>query len=305
MHVNNILKHSESRGVVAAIAAFTTWGFMPLYWWLLKEVPALEVMGNRIVWSFVCLTIYLLYVGRLGSALQIFKHPKSLLLLFFSGAVLAGNWLLYIWAVNNNNVLATSLGYYINPLINIIMGRLFFGDKTTPVAWVAIAFASFGVMYQVYSIGSLPLISLGLGISFAIYGLIRKVVKVEALPGLYVESALLLPVALVLLIWLQYSGISVLFTPGHAQDWTYVILLGPLSIFPLLWFTFAARTIRLTTLGLLQYLGPSIAFCIGVFIAHEDFSLERLVTFVCIWIALALYSWDSVRAYNAKTAKNR
>lgn len=211
-----------------------------------------------------------------------------------SSFILAGNWLLFIWGINSGMVLETSLGYFINPLLNFVLGVALFHEKTTRAAWGAILLAGGGVLYQVIALGHIPWVALGLGLSFAVYGAIRKIAMVEALPGLFIETAISFPLALGYLLWLGAGGVSVFFW----ADTPFILLLmlsGLLTTVPLFLFAFAVRRIRMTTLGLLQYISPSITFLLGVFVYKEDFSLERLVTFACIWLALGLYTWDSFR----------
>jgi chloramphenicol-sensitive protein RarD len=287
-------KGFESGGI-AAFCAFLLWGCLPLYWKTLDRTDAFEILCHRVIWSFLTMLPVIVCSGRLGHILAILGSRKILLTLAGSGLVLACNWLLFIWAVNSGRVLETSLGYFINPLINILLGMFLFRERISRVAWIAIGLATAGVCNQVAGLGHLPWTALGLGCSFALYGLIRKVAPVEALPGLFLETALVLPFALAWLLWQGSHGTGVF----HTEGVPFLLLLaasGPLTAIPLFLFTFGVRRLRMTTLGILQYVSPSITFFQGVFLFAEPFSLNTLLTFLCIWMALALYTWDSLRA---------
>ena len=292
-----------ARGVLAGVLAFFGWGFMPLFWLELVTISSLEIVAHRIIWSFVFLLCWLLGTKELGKAWLIMRQPKALGLLACSSALLGGNWLLYIWAVNDGQVLATSLGYFINPLLNVLLGRFLFGEKASPLAWCAIGLAFFGVAYQVVVVGAFPFVALGLGTSFAVYGALRKTMLVETVPALLVETSVLLPPALLYALWLWWEGSG---SFGHATGYIHMlfVLLGVVTTVPLLLFTFAARNIKLTTLGLLQYLAPSTVFLLGVFVLHEPLHAEELVTFACIWAAIGLYTWESLRQHRKKTIGN-
>ncbi|MDR2161517.1 MAG: EamA family transporter RarD [Desulfovibrio sp.] len=280
-------------GGVAALLAFLIWGCLPLYWKTLDRMPPLEILCHRVFWSFWTMLPVILCTGRLGHIMVILGSRARLLPLAASSLVLSGNWLLFIWAVNSGRVLETSLGYFINPLLNILLGMILFRERLRPAAWVAVALAAAGVGSQIISLGHLPWTALSLGGSFALYGLIRKMAPVEALPGLFMETLLILPAALAWLLWEGSKGTGVTF----AADPSFLLLLaasGPLTALPLFLFAFGVRRLRMTSLGLLQYVSPTMTFFQGVFLFGEPFSLSSLLTFSCIWAALALYSWDSL-----------
>ncbi|MDR2075822.1 MAG: EamA family transporter RarD [Desulfovibrio sp.] len=282
--------------------AFLIWGCLPLYWKALNRMDALEILCHRVVWSFLTILPVILYTGRLGRILGLLGARKTSLPLAASSCVLACNWLLYIWAVNADRVLETSLGYFINPLINILLGMFLFRERVSRIVRIAIALAAVGVLNQMAALGHPPWVALGLGCSFALYGLIRKVAPVEALPGLFIETFLSLPFALGWLFWQGARGMSVLFT----QDLSFLLLLaasGLLTATPLFLFAFGVRRLRLTSLGLLQYVSPSMTFVQGVFLFNEPFSPATLLTFLCIWTALALYTWDSLRRGGSREGK--
>lgn len=293
MHAG-IMGKSPKAGAWGALLAFVIWGALAIYWKALQQMDPLEIMCHRMVWSFTTLLPVIVVSGMLGLVLQTLRNKKTFLALLCSSFILAGNWLLFIWGVNSGMVLETSLGYFINPLLNFILGVALFHEKARKAAWAAIIIAASGVLYQVISLGNIPWVALGLGMSFAVYGAIRKIAMVEALPGLFIETAISFPLALAYLLWLGAGGVSVLFR----ADTSFILLLmlsGLFTTVPLFLFAFGVRRIRMTTLGLLQYISPSITFLLGVFLYKEDFSLERLVTFACMWMALALYTWDSFR----------
>ncbi len=301
MASRHYLPQSDSaRGVLAGIGAFLIWGVMPIFWKALEHVPALEVLCVRIVCSFLVIFLLLLFTGRLGPALLLLKRPRSVAILFVCSTLLGGNWLLYIWAIQKGYVLETSLGYYINPLLNVFLGFLLLSERPSRLAWVAIAFATAGVMYQVIGLGQVPFIALGLSISFGIYGYLRKVLVVESLPALLIETMLHTPSAIICLLWMEMHG-GLQFYEGDVWHWVTLLSTGPVTTLPLLWFAYAAHRMQLTTLGLLQYLSPSLVFIQGVLIFHEPLTVERIITFGCIWVALALYSVDVVRTHRHKT----
>lgn len=285
---------ASNRGGVIAFAAFIVWGLLPLYWRELETVNPVEVLCHRMCWSFVTLIPILYFSGRTGEAVRAFTNKKSLLTLFCSSVTLAFNWGIYIWAVNAGHVLDASLGYFITPLLNMMFGVIVFKERPSPLAWLAIFLAAAGVAYQVYSLGHFPWVAVAIGGSFALYSLIRKVVLVEALPGLFVETSLLFPVAAGVIIYFALQGQTAI-----AKGDIYIDLLlagsGLITTVPLIAFAYGARRIAMTTLGLLQYVMPSMAFIMGITLFKEDLNMKGLVTFAMIWGALALYTWDNLR----------
>jgi chloramphenicol-sensitive protein RarD len=288
--------HSDlTAGFLAAFAAFLAWGLLPVYWKSLLGVPPLEILCHRILWSLVFIAAILTFKHRWAETFAPLRTPRNLLILSLSSLTIACNWLVYIWAVNNGNVLATSLGYYINPLVNVLFGFVFFRERLNPMQTAAIGLAALGVANSVLGYGEFPWISLTLAVTFACYGLLRKIAAVESLPGLFLETMVLAPAALVYVLYLQAVGTSG-FLAGHARIDLLLVGAGAATALPLIGFAFGARRLRLTTIGLLQYIAPSIAFGLGVFAYHEPFGPSHLLTFACIWSGLALYTVDSVRA---------
>ncbi len=279
---------------MAAAAAFAIWGLMPLYWKLLGNVPALEIICHRGLWSFIFLLPFVFLTGRM-TEVRAALNPRVLMLLTCSTAALAVNWFVFIWAVNAGQVLETSLGNFINPLCNMVFGALFFRDRLRPVQMLAVALAVIGVSVRVFSLGYVPWVALGLAGSFSIYGVLRKIVTVEAVPGLFVETALFLPVATGLMAWFAGQG-ELVFTSAGTGTMLLLIGAGVGTSVPMALFAYGARHITMTTLGLLHYVVPTCSFLLGIFVFRESFTLSHLLTFACIWAALAVYTVDGLWA---------
>ena len=278
------------------MAAFLIWGISPLYWKALKAVPALEIILHRIVWSFFLLVPLIILMRRWHEFVAVLKNFKTLLILLLTALIVGGNWLLYIWAVNNDYLLQASLGYYINPLVNVVLGMIFLKERLRPPQILAVVLATAGVLYLTLYYGEFPWIALVLAISFGFYGLIRKVAPVGSLVGLTVETLWLSIPALVYLFYLDNLGQGAIFRVNLKLD---LLLIGcaVVTAFPLLFFTQGARRLYLSTLGLLQYIAPSCMFVLAVFLFREPFASAQVITFIVIWAALAIYSTDSVRYY--------
>lgn len=284
-------------GSLAAFFAFFLWGILPVFWKGLESVDSFEVLCHRVTWSFMILMPFMFFSGRMAMLGVFLRSFRNFLALLFSGFLLAGNWFLYIWAVNSDMVIEASLGYYINPLINILFGIVIFREKASRPVWIAIGIATFGVIWQVITLGHLPLVPLGLAFSFAVYGLVRKILQIQALPGLFVETLVVLPVALGFLFWQASQGVSAF----YRGDWLIDALLvgaGLITTIPLLCFAYGAKRIRMTRLGILQYVSPTCTFLLGVLVYKEPISLNGLITFACIWTALGLYTWDTTRRHD-------
>lgn len=281
-----------NKGVGYALAAYIFWGFLPIYWKFLNHVPAQEILMHRIAWSFVFLLLVLSY-KRYWSWLSALKDWRVLLTFLASSLLLTVNWGLYIWAVNAGYIVEASLGYFINPLVNVVLGLLFLRERLRRGQWLAVAFAVVGVGYLTITYGALPWISLTLAFSFGTYGLLRKTAKLDALAGLSLETALLFLPAAGYLIWLQVNKTAVFL---HTDPISNILLIftGVVTAVPLLWFALGARQVPLTTMGVLQYAAPTLQFLIGVFLYHEPFTHDRLIGFSFIWVALAIYSLEMV-----------
>jgi len=283
-------------GVVYAASAFLIWGISPIYWKALRAVPAFEIILHRMVWSFFFLVPLILVMRRWTDFIDALKNYRTLLTLLFTALIIGANWLLYIWAVNNDNLLQASLGYYINPLVNVVLGMVFLKERLRPPQILAVLLAAAGVLYLTIYYGEFPWIALALAVSFGLYGLIRKIAPVGSLAGLTVETLLLSIPALIYLLYIDSQGVGTIFRVNLKLD---LLLMGCAlaTAIPLLFFTLGARRLYLTTVGLLQYIAPSCMFLLAVFLFREPLAKAQVVTFIFIWTALAIYSTDSVRYY--------
>lgn len=280
-------------GAWAALGAYGVWGLFPLMFRLLEGVAPPSIVAHRVIWSLVVVGAILKVQGRMGEVTAALKERRTLLVIALSAALLALNWLVFVWAVEVNRVLDVSLGYFINPLVNVLLGMVFLGEKQSRWQWLSIFIAVLAMLIQSIGLGAFPLVALTLAFSFGGYGYLRKTVAVSSAPGLFIEALLMLPVAL------GYLGYTVfVFGPGAQADplkLTYLVLTGPATAGALLMFAFAARRMRLTTLGMFQYIAPSMHFIIAVFVFGEPLNNVQLLSFVLIWVSLGIYSVDSVR----------
>lgn len=281
-------------GFWAAIGSSCMWGMLPLYWKLLIDVPPYLILSHRVFWSFVFLLPLVVLSGRTREVARAAKNVKTMLGLCGSSVFLACNWLTYIWAVNNGHILETSLGYYISPLLTICMGVAFFRDRPSRARWVAIAVAAAGVTGEVLINGTAPWISLALAVSFAVYALLRKLAPVESLPGLMLETLILSPFALGFILWVGTNPEAAAWGASNLES-ALLMGAGVITSVPLILYAYGARHLPFTTLGILQYISPSCSFMIGLFLFGEPITLGRAVSFTAIWIALALYTADSLR----------
>jgi chloramphenicol-sensitive protein RarD len=280
--------------VWAATLAFTIWGFFPVYFRLQPRIFPPDVLANRIVWALLLVASVLTWQRRwswLGPALRSRRVMTSFVA---SALLLSANWMTYIWAVANGHVVEASLGYFITPLVNVGLGFGLLGERPRRAQWIALALAAAGVVWLTISAGRLPWIGLVLGLSFGAYGLLRKVASLGALEGLTLETMILAPAAIVAMAWWWGSSATSFPAPELSTN-VWLVGLGPATTLPLLLFALAARKLSLTTLGLVQYLSPTIQFLLGIWLFHEPFSATRLAGFALIWLALALYSVDGWR----------
>ena len=278
-----------STGAIYAALAFAAWGIFPLYFRQIAHVPSGEILIHRIVWSLVFVLIVLSLRRQWGWLKPVLRQPKVLAAFTASALLLSVNWLTYIWAVNNGHVIDASLGYFINPLVNVLLGYTVLHERLRRMQWLALGLAAAGVLWLTVQAGHLPWIALALAGSFGAYGLLRKVATLGALEGLTLETLLLAPIAAVVLgVWM-FNGSSTFPAPDAPTN-AWLIAAGPITAIPLLLFAAGARRISLTTLGLLQYIGPTIQLALGLWLFHEPFSAARLLGFALIWLALALYS---------------
>jgi chloramphenicol-sensitive protein RarD len=273
----------------AALSAYTMWGLLPAFLHLFSGLHPLLVTAQRIVWTVPCA---LLAAIVLGGTQSLKVSRKTLLLLALSALLIGGNWLLYVWAVGQDRIVESSLGYFINPLINVAMGVAFFREKLTKWQIIAITLAAAGVLNQTFFVGAFPYIALGLATSFAAYGLVRKLAQIDPAAGLFWESVILLIPALMTLVWFGQQGVALM---GGSTGMAFLILtLGPATSIPLILFAVGARGLPFTTLGLLQYLAPTLQFATGIALG-EAFTPAHGVTFALIWSGLAVYSFATIR----------
>ena len=283
-------------GVLYAGSAFLIWGLSPVYWKAMQSVPALEIVTHRVVWSFLFLAVLTLVQRRWGEFKDVLKTPRTLLILALTTLLVSCNWVLYIWAVNAGFMLQASLGYYINPLVNVLLGMVFLKERLRRPQALAVLLACAAVVYRTVSYGELPWIALTLGFTFGLYGLIRKVAPVSSLVGLTVETLLLTAPGMVYLTVLESQAAGALFHVSRSLD-VLLIGTGVFTAVPLLFFNLGARRINLSTVGLMQYIAPSGMFLLAVLVYEEPFTAAQVWTFLLIWTALAIYSIDSVRTY--------
>ncbi|MBU9719933.1 MULTISPECIES: EamA family transporter RarD [Bacillaceae] len=286
-------QHSIKTGVLAGACAYILWGALPIYWKWLDHIPAQEVLAHRILWSFILLMILLIVIGRgpsfLNELKQIIKNPRLLIGVILSAVFITANWYIYIWSVTNNHIVRASLGYYINPLVSVLLGVFLLKEKLTKVQWLSVALAGVAVTILTVSLGTFPYVALGLAFSFGFYGLLKKIVQVGSLSGLAMETLIVLPFAL-LFLSLQHGGLYSMF---YLSDFTTLWLLigaGLATAAPLLFFGASAKRIPLSLLGFLQYIAPTMMLLLGVFLYDETFSLVHFITFGIIWLALIMFS---------------
>lgn len=283
----------RARGFLAALTAFFIWGLLPIYLKALQHVPAIQIMTHRAAWCCVFVLGWLAMRGALKEVWIALRTPSTRWRLMVSAALVTVNWYLYVWAVNSGQVVESSLGYFINPLVNVLLGVLVLRERLNSWQWTAVGSAAIGVAYLTFATGRLPWIALALAITFSLYGLIRKTVNVDAVAGLASETVILLPFAIGLLLWWQAEGINSFGHVGWSTD-VLLILGGIVTAVPLALFAYGARLIPYSTIGLLQYLGPSLQLALGVWLYHEPFTQSRLIGFGFIWAALAVYAIDGL-----------
>ncbi|GIZ51870.1 EamA family transporter RarD [Noviherbaspirillum aridicola] len=291
-------------GVLSAASAYAIWGVFPLYFKALQEVPPLEILLHRMLWSLVFVAAVLGWRRHWGWLREVFGKPRVVAGFALSALLLSANWFIYIWAVNNGHVVDSSLGYFINPLFNVLLGAVVLRERLRPVQWAAVSLAAAGVAWLTWQAGSLPWIALLLAATFGLYGLLRKTASLGALEGLALETLLLFPVAAAYLGWLALHGQNS-FIAASTSTQLLLAAAGPITAIPLLLFASGARRIPLSLLGLLQYIGPTLQLLLGVWLYHEPFGGARLAGFVLIWSALAVYSLESLwRAWRAPAVKS-
>ena len=280
-------------GLLSAALAFTTWGLFPLYFQFIADVPALEVVLHRSVWALVFVLGILAWQKRWAWLRDTLRQPRLLLLFTASALLLWTNWLVYVYAAQTGHVVEASLGYFINPLVNVLLGVLVLRERLRRLQWVAVVLATCGVLWLTWQAGRPPWIALTLAFSFGFYGLLRKTATLGALEGLALENLLLAPVVVPALLFWSFSRGGVL-VQGPATQLGWLLLAGPLTALPLLLFAVGARRLKLATLGLVQYISPTLQLLLGVWVLHEPFDSQRLLGFALIWSGLALVSFDAL-----------
>ena len=295
-----------SSGILYGLSAYVLWGMFPLFFKQLQAASAIEVVLHRMVWSLVFVLIVLAVLRRWNWLGDVRRSPALLGKFAVSALLLAGNWLSYVWAVNNGHVLDASLGYFILPLINVALGFIFLHERPRKAQWGAFALAATGVLWMAVQSGHVPWLALLIAMTFGFYGLMRKTATLGALEGMSLETMLLAPLAVVALLWAGPSGPGSQWPAHDAHTWLFFLLSGPVTAIPLLLFAAGARRVPLSTMGFLQYITPSILALMGVFLYGEPFAGPRAVGFVFIWVALALYTaeglWAGRRAAAARAA---
>ena len=294
-----------NKGILYAIGAYALWGILPLYWKAIHNVPAGQILSQRVVWSLVFLAILISLRKEWSLFRSSIKGRRVILVSAIAACLLGVNWLTYIWGVNAGFIVETSLGYFINPLVSVLLGVIFLGEKLRPLQWLPVGLAAVGVIYLTVSYGSLPWIALILAGTFGLYGLVKKTARLGSLMGLTLETAVLFVPCLVFLLLAEAQGSGAFGHQGLRTD-LLLILTGVVTAAPLLLFGSAVRLIPLTMIGILQYLAPTIQLMIGVFIYDEPFTLERLIGFAIIWLALIIFTTENLitwrRAQSARTA---
>ena len=293
----------EKIGVAYGLAAFIWWGGCVFYFKAVAHVSPEEVLAHRIIWSALLLIALLIFQGRLRPALASMRNKQKILAIFSTTILISINWYVFIWAVGHDQVLQTSLGYYINPLLNVLLGFTFLRERYGRLQWAAILLAAIGVAIVWIDKGQLPVVALALPLTFSLYGLIRKTTHIEGVVGLAIETACIAPIALLFMVYLEHAETLVFLNTDRLTD-VLLFLAGIITALPMVWFVNAAQRLRYATVGLMQYIGPSLTFLIAVFIFHEPFGTADLLSFALIWVALTLYGLASFNGRSKSCKSN-
>lgn len=285
-----------NKGILNGIAAYALWGFFPIYWKLLHQVPALQVIGHRIGWSFILLTAFILFTRQWKEFRSTALTPRNIAIYSVAGVLLTINWLVYVWGVNAGFIVETSLGYFINPLLSVLLGVVFLRERLRPTQWIPVALAAAGVIYLTLAYGRLPWIALTLAFTFGFYGFVKKLAPLGSLYGLTLETGIVFPIALIYLAFVEFSRMGAFLHNGVLID-GLLIGAGVVTTIPLLMFASAARQIPLSVVGILQYIAPTLQFLIGVFLFHEPFDQSHLIGFGLVWLALIIFWAESYFAH--------
>lgn len=293
---------SESKGIAYAVFCYAMWGILPLFWKALKQIDAGEILASRILWSFVFLVLILTIIGGLRELKNVFLNAKSLLGVVLGSLLITTNWFIYIWAVNSNHVIETSLGYYINPLFTVLLGVTVLKERIDRWQIVSLLLALLGVIVITVQYGKVPWVALLLAITFGLYGLVKKISNLTSIIGLTMETMMIAPVALGFVVYKLIEGTSTLVSlPWNVS--VLAVLTGVVTAIPLLMFAQAAKCVPLSTIGFIQYLSPSIALLMGIFLFKEDFTRIDFISFGLIWLALGIYSFSRKDFLNSKLTK--
>ncbi|MCU4155059.1 EamA family transporter RarD [Carboxylicivirga sp. A043] len=288
----------QTSGYFYTFLAFLTWGLLPIYWKWLNHIPALEILSHRIFWSLIFVMLFLTW-KRQFKLRYIFQDKKALGTLAITGLLVGSNWGVYIYAVNINHIIEASLGYYITPLVNVVLGIIFLKERLNSIQIIALILAASAVTYLTIDYGQFPWISLYLAASFGLYGLLKKMSGIQAMPALAIETMVLTPFAISYIVWGLYTGNGHLFNESLKVD-LLLITAGAVTTLPLYWFGLGAKRISLTSVGFMQYVAPSLMLFLGIFMYHEGFPQEKQVAFTAIWVALGLYSYSILKSYRAR-----
>lgn len=287
-----------NKGILYGIGAYALWGFFPIYWKVLHDVPALQVIGHRIGWSFILLLVYIVARGQWQVFRASVMNWRTIGIYTIAAILLSFNWLIYVWGVNAGFIVETSLGYFINPLLSVLLGVVFLRERLRPWQWVPVGIAAIGVGFLTFVYGRLPWIALSLAFTFGFYGFVKKLSPLGSLYGLTLETGIVFPIAVIYLVIVGFNGSGAFFHEGARID-AFLIGSGLVTTIPLLMFASAAKQIPLTIVGLLQYIAPTIQFLIGVIIYKEPFDHAHLIGFSIVWVALIIFAVESYMANRA------
>lgn len=295
-------KLSYNQGIIYALGCYIAWGLFPIFWKAITGVPAVNVLAHRIVWSFVFLFFWVMITDR-QTFISYAKQPRLLLRLGLAGFLISANWGIYIYAVSNNHIVEAGLGYYINPLVNVLLGYLFLKERLAKMQKIAVILALIGVVYFTASYGKFPWVSLLLATSFGLYGLLKKRANLESMPALTVETMMVFPFALGFLIYTAKSGVATPLFPASGTTTILLIISGLVTAIPLFWFGKSAQVIPLSTLGFIQYLSPTLQLLLGIFVYGESFGIEYIICFAFVWAGLICYTISILKGKKVTIAK--
>jgi len=291
-----------NRGFLMAMGAYGLWAILPFYLKALSHLPALEIVAHRVIWSVPVAALLLLFIGQFRTILDALRNPRMLAMAALTASLITINWCVYVWAVAHDQIIGAALGYYINPLFNVVLGGIFLGERLTKVQYVAVGFAFAAVLVLTFNAGGLPWVSLVLPVTFGLYGFFRKSLPVQPLQGFTLEVVILSIPAIGYVVWLMANGQDHFFD-GSVSDISLLLLAGPFTAIPLILYAGGAKLLRYTTLGLMQYLTPTLLFIFAIFIFNEPFSHAQLVAFVLIWTGLIIYTWSSFSNHRRNKAR--